>query len=296
MKRRQVDQKLDEIVAFSGVERFIDTPIKRYSSGMRLRLGFAVAAHLDPDILIVDEVLAVGDAAFQRKCINAMEGLRGGGRTVLFVSHNMAAVESLCTRAIWIDGGRVRQDGPTSQIIKSYMGAYAGVTGGGTDLRNFAARRGTGLVRYTAIKFLDENRQPRGTTRSGDRLVVRLEYEVAEPIGNLTFGFRIHSEFGTLITESNTRIHDIVVPTLARGAGYLDLDIYALNLAPGRYFLTPGIATIGGAVHDVLDNCVCIDIDPGQIYGTSRVVDSYYGFVFFPQSWNLDGVRAVEQG
>ena len=115
MKKREVDAKLDAIVEFSGVERFIDTPIKRYSSGMRMRLGFSVAAHLEPDVLIVDEVLAVGDAAFQKKCITAMQDLRGGGRTVLFVSHNMAAVENLCSRGIWIANGQMRLDGPTAR-------------------------------------------------------------------------------------------------------------------------------------------------------------------------------------
>src|SRR5262249_37330083 len=121
MSRKEVSRKLEEIVEFSGVERFIDTPIKRYSSGMRLRLGFAVAAHLDPDILTVDEVLAVGDAAFQRKCLTAMEDLRAGARTVLFVSHNLATVENLCTRCIWIDDGRIRLDGECRQVIKAYM-------------------------------------------------------------------------------------------------------------------------------------------------------------------------------
>src|SRR5712664_3253537 len=126
MKKKEVDVKLDAIVEFSGVQRFIDTPIKHYSSGMRLRLGFAVAAHLEPDVLIVDEVLAVGDAGFQKKCIRAMEGLRNSGRTVLFVSHNLAAVENLCSRGIWIDAGRIRMDGAAKDVIASYMGSFAG--------------------------------------------------------------------------------------------------------------------------------------------------------------------------
>jgi lipopolysaccharide transport system ATP-binding protein len=125
MKQREVEAKLDQIIEFAGVARFIDTPIKRYSSGMRLRLGFAVAAHLDPDVLIVDEVLAVGDAGFQKKCLSVMEDLRKGGRTVLFVSHNMAAVENLCSRGIWIDSGRVREDGPTHGVIASYLSSFA---------------------------------------------------------------------------------------------------------------------------------------------------------------------------
>src|SRR6202163_1795212 len=149
MKQREVEAKLDQIISFSGVERFIDTPIKRYSSGMRLRLGFAVAAHLDPDVLIVDEVLAVGDAGFQRKCLNTMEGLRSGGRTVLFVSHNMAAVENLCSRCIWIDGGQVCMDGSPREVIEAYMNTFANAREAMADLRSVQNRRGSGEIRYT---------------------------------------------------------------------------------------------------------------------------------------------------
>ncbi len=294
MKRAQVEARLDEIVAFSGVERFLDTPIKRYSSGMRLRLGFAVAAHLDPDILVVDEVLAVGDAAFQRKCLSTMEGLRGGGRTVLFVSHNMAAVENLCTRAIWIDRGRLREDGPTAQVIQSYMGAYAVADAGTSDLKNFPGRSGSGDVRYTAIEMLDPEGRPRTVLRAGDPLRLRFHYEVARPLGNLSFGFRLFSEMGTLVTETSTRLHDIGLPMLAAGEGRLDLDIDALNLMPGRYYLTVGVTTIDGPVHDTLHHCARLDIEPGRVYGTGRVVDSRHGFVFFPQRWGLQGVRSLE--
>src|ERR1044071_6415834 len=118
MRRTEITERFDQSIAFAGVEDWVDTPVKRYSSGMRMRLGFAVAAHLDPDVLIVDEVLAVGDAGFQKKCINAMEDMRGGGRPVLFVSHNMSAVEHLCGRTSWMNGGKLHKDGPTHSIIE----------------------------------------------------------------------------------------------------------------------------------------------------------------------------------
>ena len=121
MSRKEIKRKFDEIVAFAGLEEFIDTPIKRYSSGMQVRLGFAVAAHLDPDILLVDEVLAVGDAEFQKKCLGKMEGVAQEGRTVVFVSHNMAAVTRLCPRAILLDKGRILRDGPAYQIVSGYL-------------------------------------------------------------------------------------------------------------------------------------------------------------------------------
>ena len=121
MRRREIERKFDEIVAFAEVERFIDTPVKRYSSGMYLRLAFAVAAHLEPEILIVDEVLAVGDAAFQRKCLGKMGEVRGEGRTVLFVSHNMSAITSLATQCLWLDGGKVRRLGPPGEVVAAYL-------------------------------------------------------------------------------------------------------------------------------------------------------------------------------
>lgn len=124
MRRTEIEDKFDEIVAFSGVERFLDTPVKRYSSGMYVRLAFSVAAHLQPEVLLVDEVLAVGDGEFQKKCLGKMGDVAKEGRTVLFVSHNMIAVQNLCTRAIWLRGGQVHGDGPTSQIIANYM-AYS---------------------------------------------------------------------------------------------------------------------------------------------------------------------------
>src|SRR5580700_3229153 len=156
MKKKEVDAKLEAIVEFSGMARFIDTPIKHYSSGMRSRLGFAVAAHLEPDVLIVDEVLAVGDAVFQKKCISAMHDMRGGGRTVLFVSHNMAAVENLCSRGIWLAHGQVQQDGPVHNVIEAYMASFASADSASNEINAVDGRRGSGEIRYTRVEFLSK--------------------------------------------------------------------------------------------------------------------------------------------
>jgi lipopolysaccharide transport system ATP-binding protein len=134
MKKTEIDRKFDEIVAFAEVEKFIDTPVKRYSSGMYVRLAFAVAAHLEPEILFVDEVLAVGDASFQNKCIGKMSGVAKQGRTVFFVSHNMIAVNSLCSRAIWLNGGQIVEDGPARQVVTNYL---AGAQNGNADREEF---------------------------------------------------------------------------------------------------------------------------------------------------------------
>jgi lipopolysaccharide transport system ATP-binding protein len=291
MKKQEVDAKLDAIVSFAGVERFMETPIKRYSTGMRLRLGFAVAAHLDPDVLIVDEVLAVGDAAFQKKCLNAMEGMRSGGRTVLFVSHNMAAVENLCSRAIWIDSGQVKRDGPAREVIESYMATFADLQATASDLEHVTARRGTGEIRYTGVEFLSKDRQPQPVTRSGDSLVVRLHYRANQSIPSSSLGLRLYTELGTLVTETSTWHHGLALPELPPGAGYVDLEIDALNLLPARYFFTLGLTEFDGQhVYDYLDRCTYLDVETGNVYGSGRAYDSRSGIVFFPQRWNLNGV------
>src|SRR6185369_3374325 len=230
MKTAQIKARFDEIVAYSGVEQFIDTPIKRYSSGMRMRLGFAVAAHLNPDVLIVDEVLAVGDAAFQRKCLKTMEGLRHGGRTVLFVSHNLGAVENLCSRAIWLQGGRIKLDGPAREVTKKYMSTNVDVVGGSVNLEAAAGRPGNGDMRFTRVEFLDAQGHIKNIIQAGDPLRIRFHYSAKKPLSNLTIGYRINSEFGMGVTESSTRLHDIVMPTIAAGDAYIDVDIPALNM------------------------------------------------------------------
>jgi lipopolysaccharide transport system ATP-binding protein len=290
MRRREIDSKLDEIVAFAGVERFIDTPIKRYSSGMRLRLGFAVAAHLDPDLLIIDEVLAVGDAAFQKKCLTAMEQLRGAGRTVLFVSHNMAAVENLCSRGIWIDNGRLRMDAGAHHVIESYMGTFANATPEGADLATVTDRVGTGEIRYTGLQFLTMDRQPKPVVRAGDSLVMRFHYVAAEDVVNPSFGFKLFTELGTLVTEVGTWHHGLDCYTASAGPGYIEIEIDSLNLMPARYSLSLWATGPGPHVFDGVDHCARLDVETADFYGSGRSPDGRSGVMFLQQRWNLDGV------
>jgi lipopolysaccharide transport system ATP-binding protein len=153
MKRREIKQKLPEIVAFSGVERFIDTPVKRYSSGMYVRLAFSVAAHFEPEIMLVDEVLAVGDAEFQARCLGRMEDMGSTGRTVLFVSHNMQAITQLCERAILLDGGRIALDGPSNEVVASYLQTTAGA--GASRTWDDESAPGDELVRLRSVRVVD---------------------------------------------------------------------------------------------------------------------------------------------
>jgi lipopolysaccharide transport system ATP-binding protein len=176
MKRREIQQKLDEIIEFSGIDRFIDTPVKRYSSGMYVRLAFAVAAHLEPEILLVDEVLAVGDAEFQQRCLGRMEDMSGSGRTVLFVSHNMQAINQLCDRAILLESGSVVADGPASDVVTQYLRSAHG-TGSRVEWPDETGP-GDDLVRLRSVRIVDED---------GDTVDAS---DVRRPVG-IEIGFRV---------------------------------------------------------------------------------------------------------
>ncbi|MFZ0008785.1 MAG: ABC transporter ATP-binding protein, partial [Steroidobacteraceae bacterium] len=282
MRRREIERRFDEIVEFSGVSQFIDTPIKHFSSGMRLRLGFAVAAHLDPDVLIVDEVLAVGDAGFQKKCISAMEGLRSGGRTVLFVSHNMAAVENLCSRGLWIDGGRLRLDGTAKEVIKAYLASYASDTS--AQSLQVEGRTGSGEVRFTGIELLSREGTQAAVIQSGDGLLVRMRYRAERAVTHPGFSLRLLTDMGTLITETSTALQGLSITSIGPGEGHLDLEIATLNLIPGRYALLFSVVSVDD--EKVLDGDVrlLLDVEPSAAYGSAQL-NSRFGIVYFPQRW-----------
>jgi lipopolysaccharide transport system ATP-binding protein len=195
MRKTEIDRKFDEMVAFAGVERFIDTPVKRYSSGMYLRLAFSVAAHLEPEILIVDEVLAVGDAAFQKKCLSKMRSIAHGGRTVFFVSHNMPAVESLCHRAILLDEGRVLQDGPATEVVGSYLRSGLGTTAA-REWNDPRDRPGDDVVSLLAVRARSEDGQICDIFDSRDAVQMEMEFEVTKAGYVLMPRFHLQNENG----------------------------------------------------------------------------------------------------
>ena len=290
MKRREIDAKMDAIIDFSGIEKFLDTPIKRYSSGMRLRLGFAVAAHLNADVLLVDEVLAVGDAEFQKKCLSAMSDLSGSGRTVLFVSHNMEAVENLCPRAIWIDDGQVREDGASRDVIQNYLMTFAGARRSIHDLAALERRGGTGDVKFTGIEFLDHAGKEKALIRCGDGLVVRLHFEAARAVRSPHFAFELFTEFGTKVTSVNTWASGFEVPILPPGRGSIELEIECLNIMTGRYYISLWVAGVGSIWHDRLDQCTFIDVNTSDFYNSGRALSKHHcGLILFPAVWRMPG-------
>ena len=263
MPRREILRKFDEIVAFAEVERFIDTPVKHFSSGMYLRLAFAVAAHLDPEILIVDEVLAVGDSRFQRKCLQKMEDVGHQGRTVIFVSHSMAAISRLCSRAILIEGGRVAGDGPTDEVVNSYL---RGETNSAAAREwNSSTAPGNNVARLHSVKICDEDNAMVASVDIRHPVALVMEFEVLEPGHVLSPNFHIYSEEGIILFVSN----DLDPQWLGRPR---PPGIYTSTAwIPGN-FLAEGTLYVGAAV-STLDPVMVHFFEPQIV--AFRVVDNH---------------------
>jgi lipopolysaccharide transport system ATP-binding protein len=238
MKRSEIARKFDEIVAFAEIEKFLDTPVKRYSSGMYTRLAFSVAAHLEPEILLVDEVLAVGDAAFQRKCIGKIGAVAKEGRTVLFVSHNLRAITGLCKRAIWIDQGRIRQNGPADCVVEQYILAEAPAIGGW--IRPPDAQPAKELELLKAC-ILQDRLVSQGVVSGNNAFQVEIEYEVRSELEDCSVIFRLEDMNGVAIftswdSDSEADLGRCREPGRYRSA----CTVPAHFLRPARYTVTVG--------------------------------------------------------
>lgn len=253
MRRREIEAKFDEIVEFSGVEQFIDTPVKRYSSGMFVRLAFAVAAHLEPEILLVDEVLAVGDAEFQRKCLGKMQEVSEHGRTIVFVSHNLSAIQRLCSRAFWIGNGRIAGEGAPSSVISAYM-RQSGLRqeGGETTIGPDVHRIGTGGARLVSAALVNDLEEPTTQLAIGERFGVRLRFEVFEPIDDAVVELGISSADGTRVGTAQNVDRDGRPFTLEPGT--YDVQTWlGLALLPGEFQLGIAIHRLVGLTLDLVD-------------------------------------------
>ena len=236
LPRSVLDKKLDEIVAFSGLDNFIDIPVKNYSSGMFVRLGFAVAINVDPDVLLVDEVLAVGDEEFQRRCEQKFADLRASGRTIVIVSHAMGTMRNICDQLAWLNKGRLREVGQPGNVVDDYVEEVHAAAGPPPDPEG-GARWGSGEIRIEAVELVDERGAPRETTRTGDAVRVRLHYTVDGRVARPVFGIGVHRLDGVHITGPNTKQAGIEIPAI-EGSGHLDLVLDRLLLLPGVYDLS----------------------------------------------------------
>lgn len=243
MSKAEIERKFDEIVAFAEIEKFLDTPVKHYSSGMYVRLAFAVAAHLDPEILLVDEVLAVGDASFQKKCLEKMQAISQGGRTVIFVSHQMTAVNSLCSRVIEIQDGTVKQIGDSEKVISGYL-AYG--EDSLTSERMWKAektRPGDSQLKLNAVRILNSAGEKQFIYRTSEPILVEIEFELMYDHKALFVGFDLISRSGTILFRSchNHGNHHFW-PKLKTGLNKLRCTIPAGLLNGGIYYIAPRIA------------------------------------------------------
>lgn len=269
MTRKEVKQKFDEIVDFAGIKRFIDTPIKRYSSGMTVRLGFAVAAHLEPDILIIDEVLAVGDAAFQQKCIGKMEDISKDGKTVLFVSHQMPMVENLCNRAYLLNKGEVETFGKTKDVVNFYLNKY-NINANTKNKNNWESRIGNGEVTLSKITINSTSLGSTNSIKLGDSAYFIFHFvsnNITICSNQFSFRFAINNEHGVRVTTVDSRSVNFTFNPEKKFS--LKIKLKKINFAEGFYYITTFIGT-DEIAYDWITNAHIFNIIPGDFYGTGQ--------------------------
>jgi ABC-type polysaccharide/polyol phosphate transport system ATPase subunit len=272
MKRREVVQKLDRIVAFAGVGPYIDVPVKWYSSGMYVRLGFAIAAHLDAEILLVDEVLAVGDEAFQQRCYARIADLRAGGTTVVFISHDLPTVERVCQRALLIREGRLVIDGPAAEVVTTYRRSVS-VQPALED------QRATPPVMITRVDFQSAEG---GAVCTGGSLHTRLAFAVTQRVADVVFDVSFHTHGGAVLQcQQTTAVHGEAL-CLDSGPGLIEFDCPELGLQPGVYSIVARATHASGAVIHVLR------LQDRLVVGAGKMVGGYF---YMPHRWRLIGGR-----
>ena len=289
MTRKEIETKFDEIVAFAEVEKFMDTPVKRYSSGMYVRLAFAVAAHLEPEILIVDEVLAVGDAAFQKKCLGRMRDVASTGRTVIFVSHNMAAVSSLCTKAMVLWEGKVEYPlGSVEGAISQYLSQVHKITK--TKLAERTDRQGNGKVRIKDFVACDKQGNELEYLATGQEVDFRIYYSSNESnLQNVSVAIGLSSNSLGFVSMLSNQVAGDTFDSIA-GDGYFTCKIKKLPLAPGNYTANLTVRA-NDVILDWIQQAVTLVVEPGDFYGTGRMPPPSHAGVLLEQEWSLNGSK-----
>jgi lipopolysaccharide transport system ATP-binding protein len=285
MARAEIVRKFDEIVAFAEVEKFIDTPVKHYSSGMYLRLAFAVAAHLEPEILIVDEVLAVGDAQFQKKCLGKMGSAAREGRTVLFVSHNMAAVSNLCRRGLVLEQGRVAYAGTQTEAVAHYL---AGGGGRGRSLRDRADRAGSGEVRVVAVEVCDFAGRALDVAASGQDVEIRLRYEASPGFhsAKVVAGLCVKTQFDVPVFLQHNRLTGDGWGALPPRGAFV-CRVPRLPLPPAAYRITYSLM-LDGEYLDAMEDACELTVTDGDFFGSGEVPPATHGCCLVDASWRLE--------
>ncbi len=286
MKRAETRRKFDEIVAFAEVEKFLDMPVKRYSSGMYVRLAFAVAAHLEPEILLVDEVLAVGDAAFQKKCLGRMGDIASGGRTVIFVSHNMAAVQNLCTDAVLLTDGKLIASDSVSVVISKYMRQFESSARHEIDLRKHNGRKPGAEPIISRLQLSDGTGRRTDTFPAGGKLVIEMELQPNDVLTNPSLGVGVSDQIGNRLFTVGTyysagELEPITNPTSVR------CDIPELPLAPGQYWLTLGVGVSEDPSRDWIQHAACFYVVEADYFRCGRNVSVGQGSFLVRSQWSI---------
>ncbi|GAB3711834.1 ABC transporter ATP-binding protein [Flavobacterium koreense] len=274
MRKKEITKKLDEIIDFSGVDRYVDTPVKRYSSGMYVRLAFAVAAHLESEILIVDEVLAVGDAEFQKKCLGKMGDIsKGEGRTVLFVSHNMAAVKSLCNTGIVLENGQIVTSGSIDNVVSRYMNN----TSSENNFEQVADRKGSGLIQFkNAIIFGNHEAT---NPFSGSSMTIKINLKNPHKIkqSRIRFDMRIDDDFGQRLCWISSILKNI---EYQQNFDAIEIQFPRNHFNAGRYYGTIYM-TVDDECVDWIDNAFVFDVEEGDFFNNGKVVPSNQSKLLF---------------
>jgi ABC-type polysaccharide/polyol phosphate transport system ATPase subunit len=240
LSRREIDEAMGDIVEFSGLGEFIDEPVKNYSSGMYVRLGFAVAVHMRPDVLLVDEVIAVGDEDFQRKCFDHLNKLRNSGRTIVIVSHSAGMLASMCDQVAWLDHGSLRMVGPAQRVIDAYIASVNAVEGARESEARGEERPGSGEVRLTSVELIDDAGDPVPSAVAGQPLRLRLAFTAREPVTGPVLTVAFTHQTGALVTKATTRASGDLVESSGTG-GYVDYLQPSCALNPGNYLVDVSI-------------------------------------------------------
>jgi ABC-type polysaccharide/polyol phosphate transport system ATPase subunit len=280
LKQKELQAKFDDIVDFAGIGQFIDEPVKNYSSGMYVRLGFSVAINVDPDILLVDEVLAVGDEAFQRKCLERFAELKNDGKTVIIVSHAMGSVVTMCDHAIWFKKGHKMADGSPRQVVEAYTGSINLDEHRPTERGD---RWGSGEARIERVELLDRDGRQVTRVGCGEHLTVRLWYTTSEPVARPVFSVSLQTLQGVVISGPTTREPD-EVPDKIDGDGWVDFRLDRFPLLPGTYDLTASLTDYNMAhPYDVRRNVLRMDVDRKGPVEPAGVVSLGGSWMFGPQ-------------
>ncbi len=297
MKRVEIDRKFEEIIAFAGVERFLDVPVKHYSSGMYMRLAFSVAAHLETEIVLVDEVLAVGDAAFQRKCLGKMQDVAGEGRTVLFVSHNMDVIQQLCGRALLIRAGRLYRDGETESVVAEYLSDAVSSDIGDFDYSHHPARSAKYAAIITRVRLGSQDGGATTLFYPDDSMRIDLTLDPRAPIKEPRVAIAIEDSRGRRIMTLASYFQSAPLPDI-HAKREVRCVIPQLNLGPGRYLLSVSVATKYTGLLDSVDSAAWFEVQWRNNYGNGEPYHAVYGPVLARSSWQaieetgVDGVNA----